>query len=684
MSEEFSKTVAKYEPGTLDKTRKNIGNIDPEEAKRMSKLLGGEVFVEKQAPLDTTAIQKTRNTGYIHRPPKSDKPASAPTARSATAGGADAAPKKKPSDTLPNISNDVRILMDKQMMSQEYRIKSNYGLFNFVRRFMRGKTEHIRHEFIERSIPRYLDYLQAFITATRSLIQIAPDLFRVQLQDDNSEPFKFLRTIAAWDIKTLRAMSDNLSAKSDNITVVNMIPFIRALYRMVMKIYYLGEVRITNIIKGIYQELSKHPESDKKKLLVISKDMLSQWLKVYSETIKGTYPLLLRMCSTTFESFPTFFTTRSSNILTFLEFTKYDIMTPTKKGAQPDEEGETQEPEEEKKSEKEQKEDAERKAKESVREAGIRLLEQLFPDAGFDRLDTMPDMYPYFQPLYQFRDGFNLLDPLNPMQVTVVLMRIIEDLFHGCRNIKFTEDAFDPNEEESLGKVMADWSQYREVLFERNYCDELLNFAREQYSKSDFKNSLFGKKQLTSVLWQTKYNFLPHFKFQQLLLEKPQNDSQFRPLCLRVSSLRGFFEELSHNIDGAAKTKGDVLGIYNPWDRYHFDIPNIVSKRMDVLLGAKKPAEETAATNANLIKYTLCLLTVLDWWVNDQKSPAYLAGSDTIYRISEEDGNIAFGVPLRKDQNKLFAERIKAAAARQDGASAQPAQAQAQPQPQQN
>ena len=40
------KPVARYEPGELERTRKNLGNIDKEEALKMIKTLGGEIGVE--------------------------------------------------------------------------------------------------------------------------------------------------------------------------------------------------------------------------------------------------------------------------------------------------------------------------------------------------------------------------------------------------------------------------------------------------------------------------------------------------------------------------------------------------------------------------------------------------------------------------------------------------------------
>ena len=54
------KPEAKWEPGTLDKTRQNIGPIDAEEAKKMMQKLGGEVFAEKSAPIDYSAFPKAK------------------------------------------------------------------------------------------------------------------------------------------------------------------------------------------------------------------------------------------------------------------------------------------------------------------------------------------------------------------------------------------------------------------------------------------------------------------------------------------------------------------------------------------------------------------------------------------------------------------------------------------------
>ena len=48
------------EPGTLDKTRKNIGPIDANEALFMQKKLGGEILREKLSPADYSNMPANR------------------------------------------------------------------------------------------------------------------------------------------------------------------------------------------------------------------------------------------------------------------------------------------------------------------------------------------------------------------------------------------------------------------------------------------------------------------------------------------------------------------------------------------------------------------------------------------------------------------------------------------------
>ncbi len=350
----------------------------------------------------------------------------------------------------------------------------------------------------------------------------------------------------------------------------------------------------------------------------------------------------------------------------FTGLSKFDLLIPEKKRKEAAEKIEEKKEQEKKEAEKLTHVAGER---DEIVEAGLKILEQLFPKAGFSNLENHPDMYPYFQPLYRFDDGFNMLNPENGVQVTIVLVRIIDDLFHGCRNIKFNiEDAV--GAADTLSDVISEWSVYIEDLFNKKYGDYLRGFMNSLYSQADYPSTQYGKENINNILWRQKTYFLPNFKFSAPTLTKPRNDSKYKPLYSRTDFARVVLTSFVRRIDDAFATKGIVPGIDNPWERYHFDISNVVSKRLDVLLGAKRDISVTAATNANLLKYTLCVLSVLDWWINNTESPAYTTDAMHFYRVSAQDGTPEFSVPMRKDQNQLFAESVKKAAAKKSQATA--------------
>ena len=207
---------------------------------------------------------------------------------------------------------------------------------------------------------------------------------------------------------------------------------------------------------------------------------------------------------------------------------------------------------------------------------------------------------------------------------------------------------------------MDEWAAYREESFELLYSEPLCDLVNTVYSQPDYDKTHIGKKIINSLLWQTTYHFLPNFKFEKLLLEHPADESKYKPLFHRTDFARKYLTLVINECDQKAKTKAECKLIENPWEHYTFTIPNEVSKRIDVLLGAQNKTANTSATNANILKYTLCFISVLDWYLNNPDSPAYTSDPMHIWRISEEDGKPLFSVPLRNDQNKLFVEGIKA------------------------
>ena len=655
MTKDSSNKTADWAPGTLDKTRKAIGEIDPQEAATIAKKLGGQVLNERAAHTDSPV----QNTPRARRPsapsPVTSGTPSSPSSASRSKPSASSAYSHTPvkhrrKNDLQTLSPKLCAEIDKLMMSSEYQIKANYGIFNFIRRFQKDGTEKIISAFYDVTLKIYIDRMEAFITVIKTLIQMAPHTYKTKIAGGSDVKFKFLRMVAGWTMQNIKLAYGDLFALPQPILVCDLIPFIRAVYRPLMTVYYYGSSKIPKIIKEIYTDESMYPDIDKEKLQSLAKEAITQWLYIDTEIIRKLYPLLMRMCSDSYEVYPVFFSVKVANILQFLDLRKFDLLLPDK-------------PKEEVKI-IERKETGAREVRgkrDETVNTGLNLLDRLFPEAGFQKLDTHPDLFPYFQPLYKFDDGFNILSPSNPMQVTVVLLRIIEDFFQGCRNIAFVKEKMGDGQSDSIEAVLDTWSAYREDVFKKLYAEPLIYFVNQIYSQSDFESSTFGKKSLTNLLWQAQYQFFPQLKFKPLVLERPANDNKYPPLYKRVDFVRKYFTGVANACDATARVRGAVDSVKNPWEHYRFDIPNEISKRLDVLLGAQNTTATTNATNANLLKYTLCITAVLDWWINNPDSPAYVVPPTQVYRISEEDGKPLFSVPERRDQNKLFAEAIRSA-----------------------
>lgn len=654
------------EPGTLDKTRKNIGPIDDAEAIAMQKILGGEILKEKAAPIDYSKMPKNRNrreavvraSGKMSSDVSNESASFGSSSSSAFVGGRPSGGKKvKTDEGLPEISARELKLMDRCMMSAAYNIKPDFGFFNFLFRMSAKNKEKVQKNLGDYVIKRHVDHIQAFVTTIKTFIQISPDAYKAKIATETDLKFKFLRTIGKWQIKDLKNLAFEVEDAAEILTVPMLIPIVRSMYRLLLTVYYIGDQQVSALIREIYTDLGTYPNSDKVRLQSLAKQGLTEWLYLHDQIIKGFYPLLMRMCSTEYVEFPDFFKVKIADILKFLSISKFDLLLPEKR-----------KPEEKKNAEKkEEKKKEPRKIigeKNEVVNMGLKILEQLFPEAGFLHLDDHPDLYPYFQPIYNFVDGFNVIHPENPLQVTIVLILIIEDLFKGCRNIKFNIEA-----DEVLGaipdkidSVMNDWISYYEDLFGKKIGDYLRTYVNTLYSQRDYAQTNFGKENLNNILWRMRYFFLPNFKFNAPVLQKPINDTKFKPFYGRTDYVRTVFATLTRRINENAAGKKTVLGVMNPWEKYSFELPNPVSKRIDVLLGAKRDASVSAATNANLIKYTYCIMSVLDWWVNNPASPAYTSSDSTkLYRVNPADGAPQFSVELRTNQNQLFADGVKKA-----------------------
>ena len=360
-----SKPKAVWEPGTLDATRKNIGAIDKEEAARMTKILGGEIMTEKSTPIDYSKLPKRAPSNRVVRSTNvsSQMAKNASSNASSSSSSAPSEPKRKVTKAanLPQISAKDNAKIDKLMMSDVYAIKPNYGLFNFLKKLAKDGSEKVIPEFAEITLKAHLDHINVFITVIKSIIQFSPDTYKARIQNETDMKFRFLRKISEWSTKDAKLAYVNLETLQDTPVVADLVPFVKAVYRLLITIHYIGEPAVVRAIKEIYADLLHYPNADKDKFSRLAKEAITEWVYLYGQIIKGLYPLLMRMCGTPYDEFPHFFVAQVSSILNFLGLKKFDLLLPEKK-VDPEEVRKAKEAEDKAK-------EAEQKKKEQEKEA---------------------------------------------------------------------------------------------------------------------------------------------------------------------------------------------------------------------------------------------------------------------------------------------------------------------------
>lgn len=674
------KPLYRYEPGELDKTRKNLGFVEADEAKKMVGVLGGEIGLEKSAPVDEKAIRRVRaarvaqdlrsgNRSVFRKSDGADgkntivKTTTAATASTPTAG------TTVRKDILPRLDNKTRNRMEKLMMLPEYGIKTNYGIFNFLNGLRKNGYDRISDQFASITLEAYVSRLKSFHNNVIKLISIAPAPIQERINHNPAPQYKMLKVIGDWSIPSLDAMCKKLMRSPSNMTVSALVPITRLVYKFILSVFFLGEQKFVDLLKTVYGEINAYPKAQREILIALVQGITADWMYVYQRIPRGMYPLLLRMCSNEFYEFSELFTKQLGKVFNFLGITKYDIVLLER----PASEAEVQSTNTEEKPENTENGDAKSSDQEEFKGAamGLKVLDQIFPGAGWLSLETLPDMYPFYQPLYHFQDGFNLISPENPLQITIILVKIIEDLFEGCRHLAFEteknksrirgENVVLPD---SLSTIINEWSDYREIVFEKLYLPNLRDFVNNLYAQRDFLKNQYGKRLMSNLQWHIYHNFLPYMKFEQLLLDKPSNESKVRILPTRVSILVNELARVTTAADAAQSEGTEFEEIPNIFAPYKFSLPNVVSQRINVLLGSSRQKQGVRATNLNLLKYTYAVASVLDWWINCKASPAYSGAKIPVCRISTEDGRPIFSIAERDDQNLLFARSIKAHAAK--------------------
>ena len=682
-----------YAPGELSRVRQKLG-VDNDEAKRMAQVLGGQVGTEREIEPQIPKNRKNvrRETVEVIVGGKGGRRAGR---RVDTADGDDDRIKNKieiyPGDdpsVAVRLSYRERVKIDQFAGQLVFEIKSSYQVLSSIFSFFREPVDYVSSHFVTKRMNEYYHKIEKLVTLARNLFP-QKDTKRInQLKRASPFVFKVLDIIRNWNIEQI---ANNIAELQSHPRIVKVSDFTEILKDIYKPLYILADLNTDNMktaFKLVYKILYiESPMDAKEKYQDIIRNIISALVEIRRDVQFGLYPMLMKLISDRFIPYERFFIERRRRFMAFLNVTETEqldaaglnpqqiesIDVETLQEELEDEEnirdgeisgettGEEEDPNDPKVIARKAKEEAE-KAEQRALEQGRATLEALFPKAGWDKLEEFPDLYPYFANVYNMRQGYELIPPSDPIQQVSVLMHILEDIFYAMRFVSFGTitgpDGRYVKIHDEMSEIINNWRAYIDDGFTKGYLPRLTEYCRMLENSEESRTSIYARKNVNELHWIKRLYFLPYYRFEALG-PPPFQKQDVTPVYGQIRKLRKYLTTIAMGIEqgaraGGAAAKIQCTGIDNPWEVYNFQVPNSISRRLNVLL----PPERRI--NASLIFFSLSAIAVLDYIINNEDSWAYANRPGSLFRSVKNEGIIpVFGVDKKLDADMIFRNSLR-------------------------
>jgi hypothetical protein len=697
-----------YAPGELSRVREKLGVTDILEAKKMAEVLGGEVGTEREPELDLSKVKKPFRRGEGGKSSKEGKNKrgrKVDVAPEENTGSRFNKPKLTgpyPGDdpTVPaRLSYGERVKIDQYAGQVVFEIKSSMQVLRSIFSFFKEPVDLVNPRFVTKRMNEYYHKVERLVTSTRNLFPQNNAKRNNQLKRASIFVYKVIDVLRTWDIEHLATNIAELQAHPRAVKVTDFAEVLRGIFK---PLFILDDLNIENLksaFKLVYKILYiESPMDAKEKYQEMIRNIIIYIADVRRTVQFGLYPLLMKLISNRFIVYERFFIERRRRYMAFLNVNEskqlnasdlspqqiedLDVETLQKNlsdvddgpkeetpAAAEEDDIPLEDPNDPKVIERKAKEEAEKAERKAV-DQGKAALETLFPKAGWERLDEYPDLYPYFANVYSLRGGYELIAPKDPMQQVAVIMNILDDFFIGLRYINFGivtgPDGTQVRVIEELNDILNNWRRYIEDSFSKDYLPRLTEYCRLLENSEDSRTSPFARKTMNELHWIKRLYFLPYYKFESMG-PPPFPKTDIIPVYSIIRKIRKILTAVAMGIEQGIRSGGSAAkvpcnGINNPWEKYNFQIPNPVSKRMDLRLSPDK------RINATLVFFTLSSVTILDNIINNENSWAYKDRPGPLFRSVREEGiSPVFGVNEKMDADKIFNDALKEAQKSKNG-----------------
>ena len=678
-----------YAPGELSRVRDKLGVTNESEAKRMMQVLGGEVGTEKSAePVkkDSGAVKENKRIRRIDMVSDEELIGKSKAKKTGPYPGDDPAVPAK-------LTYGERIKIDQYAGQLMFEIKSSLQVLVSIFSFFKEPIDYVNPRFVTSRLNEYYSKIEKMVNAVRSLFPKSNTKRNNQLKRASPFVYKIMEIYRSWDIEGMSKDIAELQAHPRSVRATEFSDVLRLIYKPLFLTEDLNLEHLKSAFKLIYKVLYiESPMDAKDRYQEIIRNIIASLVDIRKNVHFGMYPLVMKLISDRFINYERFFIERRRRFMAFLIVNENEQLNASdsnlqqidnidieamQKGAAEDEENEnlTDEGEveigdsiEKEEEDPDDPKTAERKSKDENAKNEAKSLDQartalgvLFPKAGWDKLEEFPDLYPYFANIYNMKQGYELIASSDPVHQVAVLMNILDDLFIGMRYVNFGfitgSDGQPLKVADEIGDILNNWRSFIEDSFSRDYLPRLSEYCRMLENTRDPRTP-YAKKNMNELHWIKRLYFLPYYKFESLG-PPPFQKNEITPIYSEVRKLRKTLTAVAYGIEqgiraGGSDAKASCNGINNPWLKYNFQVPNPISRRMDMML----PPERKI--NATIIFFALSAVTLLDYIVNNENSWAYGNRPGPLFRSVKDEGIIPlFGVDEKLDADKIFKDSLK-------------------------
>jgi hypothetical protein len=671
----MSKAV--YDEEELRATRARLSVKDDGEAKFMMKVLGGEVGdIQTKKPEGSGRQPSFTKASPLRRvvTAEFEETETSPNNRRYSALAA----KKEP-------TYRERVKMDSQEADSDFKIKTWMQVLRSKFSFFGTPDDMVNKVFVSSKIDHYIQPLTKLVNKTRLIFPRNNINRNKRFKQEAPVLFAVLDTIRYWNVEKISSALARIQTHPRSTVVSDFVEIIREFYRPLIILDMIKpETHITkavDVLQSIVQENSENFIQRK-----TADELVMLFNTINEDSRYRLYPFLLKYVSDVFVPYSIFFFECNEKILDFLRLSPDDIIqiadfnnasssfddgnTDNKAENTDDDDGDLLVQSVEGKTEdamNAQVRPASLVERPTAVLRGLSVLDQLFPESGWLAPYEFPDMYHYFAKSISLKKNADLIDPENPMLQVLILMQILEELFYGFRSISFKECKFDLNE--FLG-IIDEWHKLIETSFERMFLTRLAEYAKLYYTPPEAKQKIYAMKVREELNWVARLFFLPSMEinaFSRAPFQKKDVNAIFPKTRVLRQGFTVIAAEIEHSLKAGGASAGASCGaINNPWDAYVFQVQNPLSKRLNMLLSKEN------RNNVSLIHYTLSVLTVLDYFLNNPKSWAYQTNTAKLFRASDNDGLVPASIPeISVDAEAIFKASIEKLKARQNAQNAQ-------------